>query len=238
LILPATILFPGIAAAGANADTVDGFHAADFAMAAQTYTKAQVDSLVNGLQAQITVLQGLLQHFSRNGNEVAITGANLHIVSGSGSTAGTVNGLGNLIIGYNEAPTEVRRTGSHNLVIGAENNFTSYAGVAAGQRVEIAAPYAAAVGGINSFISGTNSAVLGGTNGVVDGAYAAIVGGDYNTAHGQSSVVIAGDANQTFFTGSSVLGGIQNVSYADRAVVVGGQQNTATVVDSTVIGGQ
>lgn len=51
-------------------------------------------------------------------------------MSGSGSTEGTVNGRGNLIVGYNErlvGDTNIR-TGSHNLVVGAFNNYSSYGG--------------------------------------------------------------------------------------------------------------
>ena len=40
--------------------------------------------------------------FTVTGKDVYLTGYNLHIQSGSGSTTGTVNGYGNLIIGYNE----------------------------------------------------------------------------------------------------------------------------------------
>ena len=66
-------------------------------------------------------------------NEVVITGANLRIVNGLGSTE-TTNGLGNLIVGYNELrntqadptlPPNVR-TGSHNVVVGEELNFSSH----------------------------------------------------------------------------------------------------------------
>ena len=53
-----------------------------------------------------------------SGRTVQIAGANLQIVSGAGSTDAPPNGLGNLIIGYNEATAGQTRTGSHNVVIG------------------------------------------------------------------------------------------------------------------------
>jgi len=44
-----------------------------------------------------------------------------------------VNGLGNLIIGYNELRgSGDNRIGSHNLILGSKNNFASYGGMVAG----------------------------------------------------------------------------------------------------------
>jgi len=49
--------------------------------------------------------------------------------SGSGATEGMINGLGNLIVGYNEdVGSNATRTGSHNLVVGIEHSYSSYAG--------------------------------------------------------------------------------------------------------------
>src|SRR4051794_1415019 len=39
--------------------------------------------------------------FDETGKTVRVTGANLQVTSGAGATDGTVNGLGNLIVGYN-----------------------------------------------------------------------------------------------------------------------------------------
>src|SRR6266446_10701760 len=64
--------------------------------------------------------------FDDAANEVVITGANLRIVNGLGATE-TTNGLGNLIVGYNEerGGGDDRRTGSHDIVLGVNNNFSS-----------------------------------------------------------------------------------------------------------------
>src|SRR5262245_2726092 len=53
------------------------------------------------LASRVSALESLLQHFSRSGNDVFITGANLHLRNGMGGTD-SVNGVGNLIVGYNE----------------------------------------------------------------------------------------------------------------------------------------
>jgi hypothetical protein len=59
-----------------------------------------------------------------------------------------VNGLGNLIIGYNELRgSGDDRTGSHNLVLGSRNNHSSYAGIVGGQETGIATPFSTAIEG-------------------------------------------------------------------------------------------
>jgi hypothetical protein len=59
-------------------------------------------------------------------NEVVITGANLRLQNGMGSTE-TTNGLGNLLVGYHEPRDsgEDRQTGSHNVVVGKQHQFSS-----------------------------------------------------------------------------------------------------------------
>jgi hypothetical protein len=136
---------------------------------------------VTALQAQVTELQLLLQHFSRVGNDIAINGANLWITNGLGTTA-VVNGLGNLIIGYNESRTPAPdvRNGSHNLVVGDKQNYGSYGGILAGYTNSVLAPYAAVSGGENNTASGLNSSVSGGT-GITQGDVNGWSGGAYST---------------------------------------------------------
>jgi hypothetical protein len=89
------------------------------------------------------------------GPNIVFTGANIHIVDGSGSTddnGGALRGLGNLVIGYvangNGQTSEIEpRTGSHNLIIGAGNGFTSFGGSVAGEGNEISGGYADISGG-------------------------------------------------------------------------------------------
>jgi hypothetical protein len=95
-----------------------------------------------GLAPRVGALEQLLKHVSREKNEIFITGANLHIVNGLGSTTCTdeqgneipdcPNGLGNLIVGYNEPRPEGEgeniRTGSHNVVGRQQHNFSRFGG--------------------------------------------------------------------------------------------------------------
>ena len=114
-----------------------------------------------GLEQRVAALETLLKHFSREDNEVFIKGANLHIVNGLGSTDCTdeqfvpipdcPNGLGNLIVGYNE-PREPEfgeniRTGSHNVVVGQRHNFSRFGGLVVGDVNEISGDFASVSGG-------------------------------------------------------------------------------------------
>jgi hypothetical protein len=61
---------------------------------------------------------------------IQFSGVNLQVIDGSGSET-TINGTGNLILGYDEAPGA--QTGSHNLLLGGTgDSYTSYGGIAGG----------------------------------------------------------------------------------------------------------
>ncbi len=85
---------------------------------------ARLEATVAAQTKQIATLVDKLTHFRRDGDEVFITSANLHIVNGEGST-NTTNGLGNLIVGYSEQRGDGTddRSGSHNVVVGPAHNF-------------------------------------------------------------------------------------------------------------------
>jgi len=85
---------------------------------------ARLEATVAAQTKQIATLVDKLTHFCRDGDEVFITSANLHIVNGEGST-NTTNGLGNLIVGYSEQRGDGTddRSGSHNVVVGPAHNF-------------------------------------------------------------------------------------------------------------------
>jgi hypothetical protein len=101
------------------------------------------------------------------GPHVIFTGVNLHVRSGSGATGdhGTPTGLGNLIVGYNEGPhpdPTSGRTGSHNIVGGTLNAFTSSAGLVMGYQNWVQGEYATILGGRSNLALGRASAILGG----------------------------------------------------------------------------
>jgi hypothetical protein len=106
-------------------------------------------------------------------NEVVITGANLRIINGLGQTdcgpqdhpiPDCPNGLGNLIVGYNEPREgeENRRTGSHHVVVGPQHNFSSVGGLVVGRQNEIRGAFASVSGGVRNTAAGEHASVSGG----------------------------------------------------------------------------
>jgi len=119
---------------------------------------------VHELATRVAALSSLLQHFSREGNDVIIEGANFHVRNGTGATAGAVNGLGNLVIGYNEArSTGATRTGSHNVVVGSEHDYSAAGGLVVGFRNAVSGDFAAVTGGQGNTASGAAAAIGGGS---------------------------------------------------------------------------
>jgi hypothetical protein len=142
-----------------------------------------------GLAQRVAALEQLLTHFSREKNEIVITGANLHIVNGLGLTGSgpeeqpvpdcpNPNGLGNLIVGYNVLRAEIPRcetdpsdpfctdirTGSHNVVVGQFHNFSRFGGLVVGDSNTISGDFAVVSAGLFNTASGDRSSVSGGRN--------------------------------------------------------------------------
>ena len=105
------------------------------------------------------------------GPHVIFSGVNLHVESGSGTTAeaGAPTGLGNLIVGYNEMPmpTGGSRIGSHNLVVGPSHAFSSTGGAVFGDNNLISGQSATVLGGNHNSATGPDSSILGGFRVVV-----------------------------------------------------------------------
>jgi hypothetical protein len=103
---------------------------------------AQLQVLVAGLTSRVEALEAKLAHVSVSGNDIVVSGANLYVNDGSGSTDGPVNGLGNVVIGYNELRgAGDDRSGSHNLVVGSRNNYSSYGGFVGGLQAGTTTPF-------------------------------------------------------------------------------------------------
>ena len=88
------------------------------------------------------------------GPHILITGASLHVRGGSGDTDGAVNGLGNLIVGYNEAFGAGNRGGSHNLVIGESHRYRGFGGLVAERNNVLAGATASVSGGLQTVVGG------------------------------------------------------------------------------------
>lgn len=154
-----------------------------------------VDGRLDALEAENQKLEALLAGVTRNGDTLLLEGMNLQVVNGTGATWGTRNGLGNVIIGYNEplspAPRGYR-LGSHYLVVGDQHTYTSYAGVVAGRRNTTSGPYAL-IGGYSNTASGNYVSVTGGVYNTGSGNNSSVTGGKNNTAVGDCASVVGGD---------------------------------------------
>jgi hypothetical protein len=223
--------------AGSNldADMLDGNHAAAFATAGHTH--ADLESRIAQLETTVAQLTALLQSVNRNGNDIFFDGVNVHVRNGSGNTE-TTNGTGNLIVGYNELRgSGDTRTGSHNLVVGKEHNFSSYGGLVAGIYSSVSGPYASVSGGSYNTASGLYSSVSGGYSNTASGWEASVSGGRNNTASEEHSSVSGGFSNTASSLDSSVSGGSFNMASGGQCNVSGGYSNTASGQYSSVSGG-
>jgi len=157
---------------------------------------------------------------------IRLTGTNWQIVDGSGTTGGAPTGVGNLIVGYNElrgfaGPND--RTGSHNMIGGKKQNYSSYGGLAAGS---------------DNTISGSFASVTGGQRNTASGPVSSVSGGILNTANGLHSSVSGGRDNIASGIFSSVSGGFVNTATGGYSCVSGGRDNTASGSLSSVSGGR
>ncbi len=149
---------------------------------------------IDVLKARLTALETTLAGVSRNGDILLFEGMNVQIVDGSGDTEGVVNGLGNLIVGYNELrPSGSDKTGSHNLVVGELHNYSSYGGLVAGMRNTVSNFNASVSGGFQNVASGGLSSVSGGNLNEASGTFSSVSGGQSNTASGNTSSVSGGN---------------------------------------------
>jgi hypothetical protein len=193
-----------------------------------------------------------------NGFDVALfEGVNVQIVNGTGTTEGAVTGTGNLIVGYNEFfGMGADRSGSHNIVVGRENNYTSFGGLVAGLHNSIEGIYSSVSGGAYNRATNTSSSVLGGSGCVASGPYSTAGGGTVVQASGNYSTVIGGNRNSASGSKASVFGGSRNGcsdstpddgiddcagntrgARGDYSTIVGGNFNTAGGGYSVVLGG-
>ncbi|MDG2147894.1 MAG: hypothetical protein P8N09_00045 [Planctomycetota bacterium] len=171
---------------------------------------------------------------------IRIEGANLQIVNGTDATGGAVNGLGNLIVGYNELGNldGDDRTGSHNIVTGQKNSFPSYGGLVAGASNTVSGRWSSVSSGYRNTASGEWSSVSGGTYNTASGYASSASGGFTNTASGELTSVSGGHANTASDQYASVSGGHSNNASGYWSSVSGGYSNTASGLHSSVSSGR
>jgi len=163
---------------------------------------------------------------------IRFTGVNVQVVNGLESTNGfpfdpdsvdpldtVVNSVGNLIVGYNELgnPHGDDRNGSHNIVVGHGNSYTSFGGFVGPYDNMTSAPFASVTGGQRNRASGLGSSVSGGWYNMASGGFSSVTGGLKNTASGWAS---------------SVSGGIYNTAGGWRSSVSGGNTRSVSGTDN------
>ena len=188
----------------------------------------QITSLEGQLQAQeqaIASLAPLLslvpvaERSSFGQDTWNLSGLNVRLDNGAGTTYGTSNGLGNLILGYNESEGGHRdaegnymegevRVGSHNLVVGAGHTY------------------------------GSNGSFLGGYNNALFGQGASILSGQASLATGTWSAILGGLDNRATASNACISGGHSNTASGDRASVSGGLLNISAGIATSILGGQ
>ena len=227
---------------------------------------------IDELEAQLAELQGnsalaLHEHvevipdpYIQNEYTVRFSGVNVQIVNGMGVTHQS-NGLGNLIVGYNEPRSGVsicskgghdndndcvadsgiwatnHKSGSHNIVGGDGNAYSSHGGLIVGSSNAITHAFASVSGGSGNTASGPWSSISGGGSNVASGDVSSISGGDTNVASGPVSSVTGGSGNVASGPVSSVTGGSENAASGPVSSVSGGASNVASGVQSSVSGG-
>jgi hypothetical protein len=171
---------------------------------------------------------------------IQFSAVNVQVVSGSGSTSGEVNGEGNLVIGYDENTGKHAQTGSHNLILGVEQTFTSFGGLLAGELNTVSAPYASASGGSGNTASAKGASVTGGSENKATEEGASVTGGFDNTASGLEASVTGGRENSAREALDSVTGGIENRVEGGANSISGGARNTieTDTQAETIVGGE
>ena len=92
---------------------------------------AALQAQVGELNNRVAELEAKLAHVSVSGDDITISGANLYVNSGSG--------------GFYGQPDKDVRTGSHNLIVGSKNNFSSYGRIVGGLQGFLTTPYSARI---------------------------------------------------------------------------------------------
>ncbi len=137
---------------------------------------AGLERKIDQLERKLAAVNDLLNGVTRSNGTITFSNVNLQIVNGKGAT-GEINGKGNLIVGYNEyrGGGDVRN-GSHNIIVGSRNNYSSFGGIVSGTANDITGRYASVVGGHTNSAGGEFSTIVGGAKNKAKGKYASING--------------------------------------------------------------
>lgn len=240
---------------------------------AQRPSIAAQQAQIATLQSQVASLQannvpGLASYLAVDTSTptrpvVRVTAANFQVVNGLNNT-GYINGLGNVIVGYDEASgiaglpavcslgqyanqspctsaggtwSVEHKEGSHNLVVGPYHRYSRSSGLIGGSSNTLNGDYASITGGTVNTASGFHAAISGGRQHNASGEFSSVSGGFGNTASNQYASVSGGTDNLASGQHSSVSGGSGNSAFGVVASVSGGSLNIASGDAASVSGG-
>lgn len=202
-------------------------------------TQSQHEQAIGRLNAKTEYISTGIDHFGHAATY--FTACNVFVQDGLGTTesSGNPNGLGNLIIGYDETTYGFRNNniGSHNLVLGTNNDYNSFGGIVAGNNNVISAPGASVLGGTDNNAEGSGSVIIAGSGNHTIGTESGVLSGQKNNAMGWGSAVVSGQGNRSFGYCSVVDGGASNEATGDFSSMLGGSQNSGLQEYSCVAGG-
>jgi hypothetical protein len=177
-----------------------------------TATQAELAAIKNntvlGLDGLLTLTQ------DPNGfATVRLSGVNLQVVNGEGVTD-SINGLGNVVIGYNTSNEAfVDRQGSHNIILGDDQAYPDTAGVVTG-----------------NMLSNRDLAVI------TAGNMSVLVGADQSTTVGSNrSISVGGNKTETIGANESIsIGASQTITVgSNKTENIGGNESIAVGSDKT-----
>ena len=229
---------------------------------------ATISNLQNSLALiennSVLELDGFLKLSEIDGYDTAeFTSVNIQLNNGTNTTNGTVNGLGNFVIGYNEVKSFAPEfcsdpqytdsvncignlhewgnnvhTGSHNIILGVGNSYTQYSSIVSGYLNAANNEYASSLGGTRNIASGSYSTITGGSDNFTSGYSSSISGGNNNTASGGRSSISGGNHNITTGDSASISGGSTGQANGSGSSISGGDNNTVNGSFSHVSGGR
>jgi hypothetical protein len=227
--------------------------------AANSSLEGQVAALENQLAtSQVMALESYLRVdlvSDARGPLVELSGVNLQLINGQNSTD-TANGLGNLILGYDEANSTGRwfctlgadpdthvpiSDESSCIAVGAEWTDTGFKSGSHNLVVGSGHNYSrwgGLVAGRNNTIHNDYAGIGGGYNNSASGQYSNVSGGQGNSATGQYANVFGGFHNSASGANSSISGGFLNQARGNSSSISGGNSNTANGAISSISGGR
>ncbi|MCA9616496.1 MAG: hypothetical protein KC586_27250, partial [Myxococcales bacterium] len=169
---------------------------------ATTSVTDALDGRVDGLESLTASMSVATIHGQ---SAVVFEGVNVHVRNGLGQTAcdeggaPACNGVGNLVLGYDELRgTGDQKDGSHNFVVGAQNNRAGYASVVVGVAQNVASRSlrlegnTAEVRATTARFEGTTTATVTGATTTVTGTGVARLNGANTTVSGSALTTVIG----------------------------------------------